>query len=337
VRFLLAVAALGTSIALGAQAADVEELRSIGALPAHLAAAFTEVSACHTTASGQFLIFDRRSHAVATTTSASDGPRVIVHIGISPGEILQPSGFDSSPNGTFVVADAPSSQPRLQFFTETGAARGGFTLPRPDTPLFTLGDVVVSGVGSLRYTGQSVLLSQPENGALVGEYDLVGKAVRSFGDLRKTGQEHDRAVHIALNLGIVLPDPKGGFYFVFLSGIPMFRKYDSAGKLLFERHIEGVELDEYVRGLPTTWAPRRQSANEFPLVYPTVRTAAVDPDGLLWISLAVPYTYVYDGRGDKRRTIQFRGAGPISPTHIFFTTDKRILVTPGCYIFARQS
>ena len=78
---------------------------------------------------------------------------------------------------------------------------------------------------------------------------------------------------------------------------------------------------------------------EWPLAVPLavagVRTAAVDPDGLLWISLAVPYTYVYDNRGDKRRTIQFRGAGPISPTHIFFTTDKRILVTPGCYAFAR--
>src|SRR5262249_24409484 len=154
---------------------------------------------------------------------------------------------------------------------------------------------------SLHYTGEGVLLSQPERGTLVTEYDLVGRAIRSFGDLRPTGQEHDRAVHLALNLGIVVRDPDGGFHFVFLSGVPMFRKYNGSGKLLFERHIEGVELDEFIRGLPTTWAPRRPKPDEFPIVYPSVRAAAVDPDGQLRVSLTVPYTYVYDGRGEKRR------------------------------------
>ncbi len=64
-----------------------------------------------------------------------------------------------------------------------------------------------------------------------------------------------------------------------------------------------------------------------------VRTAAVDPDGNLWISLAAPYTYVYDTSGDKRQTLQFRGAGIISPTSFFFTRDHRVVITPGCYAF----
>ena len=64
-----------------------------------------------------------------------------------------------------------------------------------------------------------------------------------------------------------------------------------------------------------------------------VRTAAVDRDGNLWISLAVPYTYVYDSTGDKRRTLLFRAAGVIAPTSFFFTRDRRVLVTPGCYAF----
>src|SRR5262245_55606973 len=122
--FLLALALAGSGV-LARPALEVEALKSIGALPAHLAAAFTEVSACHTTANGQFLIFDRRSHAVATATAASDALKVIVHIGIAAGEILQPSSFDSAGNGTFVVADAPGAQPRVQFFTETGGVRGG--------------------------------------------------------------------------------------------------------------------------------------------------------------------------------------------------------------------
>ena len=51
------------------------------------------------------------------------------------------------------------------------------------------------------------------------------------------------------------------------------------------------------------------------------------------ISLTVPYTYVYDGQGDKVRTVQFSAAGLISPTSLFFTREGRLLVTPGCYEF----
>jgi hypothetical protein len=64
-----------------------------------------------------------------------------------------------------------------------------------------------------------------------------------------------------------------------------------------------------------------------------IRTAAVDLDGDLWLSIMAPYTYVYDAAGDKRRTIQFRAAGIVAPTSFFFTRDRRVLVTPGCYAF----
>ena len=67
---------------------------------------------------------------------------------------------------------------------------------------------------------------------------------------------------------------------------------------------------------------------------PTVRTASVAPDGSLWVSLMPGYTYVYDGRGDKTRTIQFRGTSFISPATLAFTSDRRVLVTPGCYEFS---
>ncbi len=64
-----------------------------------------------------------------------------------------------------------------------------------------------------------------------------------------------------------------------------------------------------------------------------VRAAAADADGDLWVSLAMPYTYVYDASGDKRRTVQFRAAGIIAANSLFFTADRRLLVTPGCYAF----
>jgi hypothetical protein len=60
----------------------------------------------------------------------------------------------------------------------------------------------------------------------------------------------------------------------------------------------------------------------------------VDRAGRLWIALASqPVTYVYDGSGEKLRTVQFKGADILSPNSLFFTREGRILVTPGCYEF----
>ena len=95
----------------------------------------------------------------------------------------------------------------------------------------------------------------------------------------------------------------------------MFRRLNDAGELVFERHVEGPELDVLIQGLPTTW-PRRKAADGEPLIpvmRPVIRTAAVDPSGHLWIAFAgVPYTYVYDARGERIRVVQFRGAGIIA-------------------------
>jgi len=45
------------------------------------------------------------------------------------------------------------------------------------------------------------------------------------------------------------------------------------------------------------------------------------------------HTYVYDPAGDKVRTVQFKGADVLLPSSLFFATDGRLLVTPGCYEF----
>jgi hypothetical protein len=70
-----------------------------------------------------------------------------------------------------------------------------------------------------------------------------------------------------------------------------------------------------------------------PLVQPTIRAAAVDKAGRLWISFVAPYTYVYDPDGDKVRVVQFRGAGVVAPDSLFFGKGGRLLVTPGLLAF----
>jgi ABC-type multidrug transport system fused ATPase/permease subunit len=196
-----------------------------------------------------------------------------------------------------------------------------------------IANTVLNGIGSLQYTGASILMSQPETGALVTEYALNGGTIRTFGHLRRTGHEDDPEVHLALNSGIPLIDPSGGFFFVFQTGEPVFRKYDAGGQLVFERRVYGREIDQFVENLPTKWPKRQTSEGELPLVTPTIRTAAADRAGNLWIAFVLPYTYVYDRDGDKARTVQFRAAGIMAPNSLFFGQNGRVLVTPGLYEF----
>jgi hypothetical protein len=320
--------------ALGSFFLPVETLQSVASLPAHIAGRFGDLAACEQAADGTYFLFDRRAHAVSALPAARDAARVIIQIGSEPGRILRPNAFDLATDGTFVVADAPGNHGRVQVFFQTGASLGGFTLPGRELPLIILDGFVMNGVASLEYTGQSVLMSRPETGALVQEYGLDGRTIRSFGELRKTGHEDDREVHLALNAGFVLAHPKGGYYYVFVAGEPAVRRYDASGALVFERHVEGTELDEYARTRPTAWPKRKtEDGQMLPLVRPALRAAAVDPDGRLWISLAGPHTYVYDADGDKRHVVQFRGAGVLSPTSLSFTPKGRLLATPGCYEF----
>ena len=177
------------------------------------------------------------------------------------------------------------------------------------------------------------MTSQPDTGGLVNEYSLSGAPLRSFGDLRNTGHENDPAVHAMLNTGLPLVDPRGGFFFVFQTGEPVFRKYDANGRLVFERRIQGREIDDFVNRLPSLWPARTVAGGELPFITPTIRAAAVDASGHLWISFAEPVTYEFDSDGDKIRAVQFRAAGLVSPNHMSFDETGRMLVTPGLFVF----
>jgi hypothetical protein len=328
---LLAAALIGVWLST-APAIAPEILRSVGGLPAHIAGRFEDLASCHQSADGTIFVFDRRLHAVFGVPPGADAPRELVKIGAEAGRILRPYAFDLAPDETFVIADAPQNRARVQIFMSSGSRIGGFGLPVRDVPIFADG-VVISGLASLAYSGRSIYLSQPSAGALITEHGVDGVSARTFGQLRATGHESDRDLHVALNNGLVVINPAGGFYYVFVAGVPMFRKYDTSGALVFERHIEGVELDDYMRTRPTAWPRRKMEDGEFPIVRPAVRAAAADAAGNLWIALDVPFTYVYDARGDKQRVVQFRSTGVFSPTNLSFAPDGRLLATPGCYLF----
>ena len=308
-------------------------LQAKRSVPAHLAGRFREALGFQQAKSGQYFIFDRRAHTVYGLDEEMTSVWEIVRIGAEMGRIIDPTAFAVEPEGTFVVADAPNGRERIQIFTPAGFRIGGFLLPGRMTTRVTLENVVLNGIGTLQYTGTSILLSQPETGGLIAEYTLQGGVNRLIGSLRPTGHESDPELHLALNSGIPLVDPGGGFYFVFQTGVPAFQKYDRQGHLVFERRIEGREIDPVIANQPTTWPRRKTAEGEVPLVTPTIRAAAVDRAGRLWISFVLPYTYVYDTDGDKIRTLQMRAAGLISPNSLFFGPSGHLLATPGLVEF----
>lgn len=283
------------------------------------------------TANGEYYVFDRRGHTVYAVDESGDKATKLVQIGAEEGRLIEPSAFDVAFNGSFAVADAPNGRERVQIFDAGGIRTGGFLLPGRGAPRVVLGTLALNGASTLAFNGKLILMSHPETGWLFTEYTQTGVPMRSIGQLRKTGHEADRDLHLALNAGIPVADPAGGFYFVFIAGPPMFRKYDEKGRVVFERVIQGREVDPLIAAIPDRW-PRR-STTELPLVAPAIRTAAVDHSGRLWVSFVQPVTYVYDRAGEKIRTVQFRGAGLIAPSSLWFNQNGKLLVTPGCYEF----
>jgi hypothetical protein len=312
---------------------DIEILRAVNSLSPTISGRFEEPIGCAEATTGELVVLDRRAHTVYAVSADRKTVRKILEIGGEQGRVLSPGVLSLSQDDIFAVADAPQGQERIQYFSLSGSRLGGFWLAKRVAPRVVMGPLVLNGVGSMHFTGKTFLVNEPDAGGLFLERDVEGTTIRQIGVLRPTSQESDRDLHLALNIGLPLAVPGGGFYFVFQTGLPMFRKYDADGALVFERHIEGVELDASIQALPTTWPAR--PAGVLPLVSPLVRTAAVDSDGRLWISLMTPFTYVYNRSGDKIRTVQLNAGGDIvSPASLFFTRQGRLLVTPGCHEFA---
>ncbi len=322
---------LGDQAAVRVSPGHIETLKAVNALAPHVVGLFRDPIGFKQTANGEYYVFDRRGHTVYAVDESRAVASKLVQIGAEDGRLIEPSAFDVAFNGTFAVADAPNGRERVQIFDAGGVRTGGFLLPGRGASRLVLGTLSLSGVATLTFNGKLILMSHPETGWLFTEHTLTGVPTRSIGQLRTTGHESDRDLHLALNAGIPIVDPGGGYYFVFMAGQPMFRKYDANGALLFERLIQGREVDPVVAAIPDRW-PKRANG-ELPLVAPAVRTAAVDRSGNLWVSFVHPITYVYDPLGEKIRTVQFRGAGLIAPASLSFTTEGRLLVAPGCYEF----
>ena len=164
----------------------------------------------------------------------SDTKTLIKLVEIGPSSAGSFSRADSTllRQDRFVVADA--SGRRTCSFGGGGLRRAGVHASgRQRTASIVVGPLLMSGIASIQFTEPTLLISQPESGTLFTEYSSSGYAFRTFGRLRDTGHEQDRDVHLALNVGLPLVDPTGGYFCVFLAGRPMFQS-DRDGRALYD-------------------------------------------------------------------------------------------------------
>ena len=290
--FLRPVIALTLPLAIAASArfaADtlpVDTLQAIGGLPAHIAGAFTDMGACEQTPAGDYFVFDRRAHAVFTIPAPFEAAREIVRIGAESGRLLRPTAFALADDGSFVVADAPGGKAPDPGVPDLRRQRRRLPALDPRRPDDGHGQLPAKRHRVACVHGQ-VDRHQPAGArrARLGVRDGRPPRCARSASCARPATNRTASVHLALNSGIPIVNPLGGYYFVFLGGTPLFRKYDARGALLFERHIEGVQVDEYLRSMPTSWPRRRTEDGTIPIVQPGIRAAAADLDGNLWVSL----------------------------------------------------
>src|SRR5438132_12963830 len=144
-----------------APALEPDTLRSIDAIPPDIGGRFRDPGGFQQSASGQYFVFDRRGHTVYGVDAPPTTAWEIVQIGGEPGRILDATAFSVAPDGTFVVADAPNNRERIQIFSPAGFRIGGFSLRGRLRTRVVFENLVIGGVGSLQYTGTSILMSQP--------------------------------------------------------------------------------------------------------------------------------------------------------------------------------
>ena len=331
VRLPLAAALVAAlAVPAGAQL-PVEVLEPRAAIAAHVVSGFTQPVVYARGSDGRYVVLDRRAHTVFLVDADGQSARQVIGIGNEPGRLLRPVTMALGPNDLMAVVDLPAEHQRIQFFTIDGRLAGGFLLAVTGAQHVVADAIVTGGTTALAFDGQFVWLNVPAWGALMTGMDMTGQVVRHVGRLRRTGHEDRPELHHAFNAGFPLAGADGSFTFVFQVGVPVLRRYDAAGQLVHERHIEGQELDPIIQRLPGAWPESADGSR--PLPAPVVRAAAIDGAGRTWVALETGHLYVYDRGGDKRQVVTFGGAASDLPTSLTVTHAGHLLAGPGGYEF----
>ena len=140
-RRVASAAALAGVLAIGPPSrasapTTVDTLTAVGGLPAHMVGQLEAPIGFVQTSTGDYLVLDRRQHTVYGVDAAKTKMHKVLQIGFEQGRVLEPGVLAIGQADIFAVADAPSGNERIQYFTTAGQFLGGFYLqskvaPRP--------------------------------------------------------------------------------------------------------------------------------------------------------------------------------------------------------------
>jgi DNA-binding beta-propeller fold protein YncE len=249
---------------------------------------------------GRYYVSDMRGNRVLVFDGDMRLERSIGTIGSGPGRLIHPGYLDVSGGGTLYVQDGGNE--RIERFTPDGRYAGEFPTP-----------FLYEGFAVGRH--EEVYLGQPENGHLVTVYSETGKVTGGFGELKKFSDvygaefaEKDTLYERGINRVRLSTDKEGNVYVSFMLA-PLLQKYSPDGRLLFERRLEGPEVDRVTNVLlqhpPEKFLSFAKDGFE-------ERIVALDPisdpkTGNIYVLLADGSIYVADREGRKVSVLSRQG------------------------------
>ena len=270
---------------------------------------------------GKYFLTDIDGNRLFVVNSKMEVEREFGRIGSAPGRLFHPGYLDIGGDGTVFVEDGGNE--RIVKFDEKGQYAGEFR--------------VNAFQGMAVDTQNQLYLGQPEEGKLITVYSSTGTKLRSFGQLKKyseiygdANRDKDVTYKTALNRVRLATDKDGNLYVSFMI-VPLIQKYSPDGTLVFERRLEGPEIDHLMEAIHK----RRYIATKVDGV--DVRIIALDPvidpaNGSILVPLVDGSIYVADREGNKLNLLRpawtNRGDKTFYPFIAGLGANGEFMVTP---------
>lgn len=267
---------------------------------------------------GEYYVSDFRGNRIVVLDEYLNVRRGIGRIGSGPGQLIHPANIRVTNGGIIYVVD--SGNDRIQQFDTDGHYVREFR-----TTLF-------EGFG-LNSRGE-VFLNQPEQGFLVTVYSPFGRKLRSLGKLKTFSsvygqqfQQKDDPYKIAINRVRLSVDDEDNVYVSFMLA-PLIQKYSPDGTLLFEKRLEGPEIENLTRVLVTDTPDKYISfAYDGLEERVIVLDPVVDVSGKrIYIILADGSVYVADWEGNKLSWLRPSIREPLYPYASALSLTGEVLV-----------
>lgn len=281
---------------------------------------------------GLYVVSDRTRNSLLVINDRSEIQKEIAGIGSAPGRLFRPGYLDVASDGIIYVQDGGNE--RIQSFDLEGRYLGGFAT----TPF----------MGFAAGAGGEVFLGQPEKGRLVTVYSRDGKVLRSFGSLKKFSEvygsgsaDDDEKWRNAINRVKISVEPDGSVLVSFMMA-PLIQKYTREGVLVFERRLEGPEVDRLTQSALTTEGGGNltMSMDGFPEHVMALEAVSL-PGDEIDVALTDGSVYVADAEGRKVDVLHPHASNRFTPEMVGLSPAGEMVVVGltarDCYALPRQS